>query len=305
MPRYVPCRTPICDIGMSREVNRSYQCGCRGISTRIARAISLIEDRVSIGSAAEHVRRELRELLDDGRIHPDCGLEPGAGRDHQLQTGAEPRACATDPAGAFQGDGGLSRSPRQKKSISSSHGLRGMGSPGNAHATHPTGFIKGLRRIRAAGMRVFSADLRENARTAPAKTPIQLEEAIMLHCDDGSAPAAARRTAEILAIIRTTFANVALRRRTPRAVQIVSSLGRGGMGEVYTARDLRLNRLVALKVLPDTAALDPERRDRFEREARAVAASTIHTSSRFIRSRVSRACRSSRWSWSKAEPSPT
>ena len=44
------------------------------------------------------------------------------------------------------------------------------------------------------------------------------------------------------------------------------------MGEVYSARDSRLNRVVALKVVRDVAALDPEARERFEREARAVAA---------------------------------
>ena len=44
------------------------------------------------------------------------------------------------------------------------------------------------------------------------------------------------------------------------------------MGEVYKARDPRLNRLIAIKLLPATAANDPERRERFEREAQAVAA---------------------------------
>ena len=54
--------------------------------------------------------------------------------------------------------------------------------------------------------------------------------------------------------------------------EIVAKLGEGGMGEVYRARDPRLRRDVALKVLPDIAAADPDRRERFTREAHAVAA---------------------------------
>ena len=53
---------------------------------------------------------------------------------------------------------------------------------------------------------------------------------------------------------------------------VVSLLGRGGMGEVYRARDERLGREVAIKVLPSTMAADPVALSRFEREARAVAA---------------------------------
>ena len=60
--------------------------------------------------------------------------------------------------------------------------------------------------------------------------------------------------------------------RTLGHYRIASRLGKGGMGEVYLAEDSRLNRRVALKVLPAEVAQDPDRRRRFEREAQAVAA---------------------------------
>jgi Tol biopolymer transport system component len=54
--------------------------------------------------------------------------------------------------------------------------------------------------------------------------------------------------------------------------EIISAIGKGGMGEVYRARDTKLNRDVAIKVLPDLFALDPERLARFTREAQTLAA---------------------------------
>ena len=55
------------------------------------------------------------------------------------------------------------------------------------------------------------------------------------------------------------------------AYDVLALIGAGGMGQVYRARDSKLHREVALKVLPDVWASDPDRLARFEREAKLVA----------------------------------
>ena len=52
--------------------------------------------------------------------------------------------------------------------------------------------------------------------------------------------------------------------------EIVAAIGAGGMGEVYRARDTRLGRDVAVKVLPQHLSSNPELKERFDREARAI-----------------------------------
>ena len=55
------------------------------------------------------------------------------------------------------------------------------------------------------------------------------------------------------------------------AYQVIAKLGEGGMGEVYRARDTKLNRDVAIKVLLPAVANDPDRLARFSREAQVLA----------------------------------
>ena len=53
--------------------------------------------------------------------------------------------------------------------------------------------------------------------------------------------------------------------------EVLAAIGAGGMGEVYKARDTKLDRDVALKILPDAFVNDPERLARFQREAQVLA----------------------------------
>ena len=66
--------------------------------------------------------------------------------------------------------------------------------------------------------------------------------------------------------------------------QLVEKIGEGGMGIVYKARDTRLNRYIALKVLPADRVTDPDRKRRFFQEARAASALNHPTSLRFMTS---------------------
>jgi eukaryotic-like serine/threonine-protein kinase len=95
---------------------------------------------------------------------------------------------------------------------------------------------------------------------------LEVERLLASHDDAGAfldAPAAASYDPE-------TTVNLAGRMIGP--YQVLTFVGAGGMGQVYKAHDTRLDRTVAIKVLPAHVARDAQARDRFEREARAVAA---------------------------------
>ena len=78
--------------------------------------------------------------------------------------------------------------------------------------------------------------------------------------------------------------------------EILSPLGAGGMGEVYKARDTRLDRTVAVKVLPSHLSENPEVRQRFEREAKTISSlSHPHICALYD---VGREGETSTWSWS-------
>ena len=85
----------------------------------------------------------------------------------------------------------------------------------------------------------------------------------------------AREPGRSLPWLRIEWRRRAVALETGRRVgpyEVISLLGSGGMGEVYHARDTRLNRDIALKILPAALSIDPDRVARFDREAQLLAA---------------------------------
>jgi len=110
----------------------------------------------------------------------------------------------------------------------------------------------------------------EQACASDAELRREVQSLLAAHANAGRFMAAAPEPALETQLIDATgvlFAGSLL-----GSYQIVSPLGAGGMGEVYVARDQRLGRNVAIKLLPTSQRMDPERIRRFEREARAASA---------------------------------
>ncbi len=81
--------------------------------------------------------------------------------------------------------------------------------------------------------------------------------------------------------------------------EVTAKIGEGGMGEVYRARDTKLDRDVALKVLPQAFTDDPDRLARFEREAKVLASLNHPTSAPSTGWKRLRGRRRWSWNWSK------
>ena len=85
---------------------------------------------------------------------------------------------------------------------------------------------------------------------------------------------------------------------------IEAAVGAGGMGEVYRARDTRLGRTVAIKILPQGEYATDESRQRFQREAQVLSSLLILISARFTTLAKNTVRHSSRWSTWKVRLSP-
>ncbi len=87
--------------------------------------------------------------------------------------------------------------------------------------------------------------------------------------------------------------------------EVLAAIGAGGMGEVYRARDTRLKRDVAIKVLPDAFAQDPDRLARFQREAELLATlNHPNIAAVYGLEQTDRLTGIVCWNWSKATRSP-
>jgi eukaryotic-like serine/threonine-protein kinase len=116
----------------------------------------------------------------------------------------------------------------------------------------------------------------------------------LLACTAAAAPFIEGPALEVATNLLRDTSKTALVGREIGPYTIEAWLGSGGMGDVFRARDRRLQRQVALKVLPDVFALDPDRVARFTREAHVG-------DSDYLRSAAGRAtCKRSHWSWSRA-----
>src|SRR6266446_1516164 len=85
-------------------------------------------------------------------------------------------------------------------------------------------------------------------------------------------PILSARYRDTIGPARVEHPSCAMIGRTIQHYEIVETLGRGGMGVVYKARDTHLDRFVAIKVLPPEKVADPERKRRFVQEAKAASA---------------------------------